>query len=85
MTADINLADYIAAGGDVQKILVHNLRVDFDNKYNDYIIERLTYIGYDIKGRILYKVKFESGIIHNLRAEQIIVKNVNIHLNPIYL
>jgi hypothetical protein len=24
-------------------------------------------------------------MIHNLRAEQIIVKNVDIHLNPIYL
>jgi hypothetical protein len=85
MTADIKLADYITAGGDVQKIFVHNLRVDFDNKYNDYTIEKLTYIGYDTKGRILYKVKFESGMIHNLRAEQIIVKNVDIHLNPIYL
>jgi hypothetical protein len=85
MIVDINLNDYIAAGGDVKKILAHNLAVDFDNSYNDYVVEKLTYIGYDPRGRIVYKVKFESGMIHNLRAEQIIVKNVDIHLNPLYL
>jgi len=85
MRIDITLHDYISAGGDVEKINVKNLRVDFDNEYGDYLIEKLVYKGYDIKGRILYKVKFESGMIHNLRAEQIIVGDINVHLNPMYL
>ncbi len=85
MTADINLKDYSAAGGDVDKLNIKKLRIDFDKNYGDYIIEKLTYIGYDTKGRTLYKVKFEDGMIHNIRAEQIIALDLNVHLNSMYL
>jgi len=85
MTADINLKDYIAAGGDVDKLDINKLRVDFDKDYGDYAIEKLTYIGYDTKGRILYRVKFKSGMVHNIRAVQIIALDLDVHLNSIYL